>query len=108
MEVTKDNFDSLLPRILLDVADSFCVCLDFEFSGIFNQQLRTAASYSKGGGLSLQKRYEEVKEAAEKYQILQVGLTFVHEDEETGWKLLLFLYFSPGFHLTRLLSTKPI
>lgn len=103
MEVTKDNFDSLLPKILLDVADCFCVCLDFEFSGISNQQLRSHASSSEGGGLSLQKRYEEVKEAAEKYQILQVGLTFVLEDEESGWNyssffsFFLFSYLSSDF-----------
>lgn len=33
---------------------------------------------------SLQARYEEVKNSADKYQILQVGLTICHEDTKNG------------------------
>ncbi|KAF3483344.1 uncharacterized protein GIQ15_02668 [Arthroderma uncinatum] len=66
--------------MLQDIGDCSFVALDFEFSGIFNQKLRPAASYTDGD-LSLQKRYEEVKQAAEEYQILQVGITLVIEDK---------------------------
>ncbi|KAK2879521.1 hypothetical protein FQN49_000795 [Arthroderma sp. PD_2] len=65
--------------MLQDIGDCSFVALDFEFSGIFNQKLRPASSYTDGD-LSLQKRYEEVKQAAEEYQILQVGITLVIED----------------------------
>ncbi|EGE04293.1 CAF1 family ribonuclease [Trichophyton equinum CBS 127.97] len=81
MEVTRNNFSRLLPRMLQDIGDCSFVALDFEFSGIFNQKLRPASAYVDGD-LSLQKRYEEVKQAAEEYQILQVGLTLVVEDDQ--------------------------
>lgn len=87
MEVTKRNFTQLLPQILQAIGDCSFVALDFEFSGIFNQKLRPASSYADGD-LSLQKRYEEVKQAAEEYQILQVGITLVTEDSENGWRIL--------------------
>ncbi|EEQ31090.1 conserved hypothetical protein [Microsporum canis CBS 113480] len=87
MEVTKRNFTQLLPQILQAIGDCSFVALDFEFSGIFNQKLRPASSYADGD-LSLQKRYEEVKQAAEEYQILQVGITLVTEDSENGTYLL--------------------
>ncbi|KMP09051.1 hypothetical protein CIRG_08732 [Coccidioides immitis RMSCC 2394] len=74
MEVTKSSFSQALPRILNDIAESCCVALDLEFSGIFSKQDRKPSTDgSSGGGRTLQSRYEEVKEAAEKYQILQVG-----------------------------------
>ena len=87
MEVTRNNFSRLLPRMLQDIGDCSFVALDFEFSGIFNQKLRPASAYVDGD-LSLQKRYEEVKQAAEEYQILQVGLTLVVEDSQNGWRYL--------------------
>ncbi|OAL70460.1 hypothetical protein A7D00_5426 [Trichophyton violaceum] len=73
--------------MLQDIGDCSFVALDFEFSGIFNQKLRPASAYVDGD-LSLQKRYEEVKQAAEEYQILQVGLTLVVEDSQNGWRYL--------------------
>nr|KMM72055.1 hypothetical protein CPAG_08354 [Coccidioides posadasii RMSCC 3488] len=85
MEVTKSSFGQALPRILNDIAESCCVALDLEFSGIFSKQDRKPSTDgSSGGGRTLQSRYEEVKEAAEKYQILQVGLTFIREDVDRG------------------------
>ncbi|WEW61166.1 CAF1 family ribonuclease [Emydomyces testavorans] len=89
MEVTKLTFNRALPRILNDIADSCCVALDLEFSGIFSRQNRKApVDGSSGGGRTLQSRYEEVKEAAEKYQILQIGLTFIKEDIDDGTYIL--------------------
>lgn len=90
MEVTRNNFARLLPRMLQDIGDCSFVALDFEFSGIFNQKLRPASAYVDGD-LSLQKRYEEVKQAAEEYQILQVGLTLVVEDSENGWRSSFYI-----------------
>ncbi|KAK2745374.1 hypothetical protein FQN57_003717 [Myotisia sp. PD_48] len=83
MELTKTSFGRLLPQILEDLCLCHCLAFDFEFSGIFNRKLRPVSTDSSGG-LTLQKRYEEVKGAAEQYQILQVGITFIMEDTETG------------------------
>lgn len=100
MEVTRASFHTDLPRLLSDITESCCVALDLEFSGIFSRLNRTApANGSSDGGRSLQSRYEEVKEAAEKYQILQVGLTFIKEDAENGLEnsLLAWLPFLTSY-----------
>ncbi|EAW14551.1 CAF1 family ribonuclease [Aspergillus clavatus NRRL 1] len=75
MDVTAQSFAYHLPRILDELATCCFVSMDFEFSGI-----ATASSAPSSGSQTLQERYEEVKRSAEKYQILQVGLTICHED----------------------------
>lgn len=85
MDVTRASFHKDLPKLLSDVAESCCVALDLEFSGIFSRQDRsTQKNGSSDSGRSLQSRYEEVKQAAEKYQVLQIGLTFINEDVKNG------------------------
>src|SRR4030095_9370417 len=84
MDITKQAFYHHLPRILNDITECCFVALDLELSGIATRQCRGLA-----GKQSLQERYDEVKDAAEIYQILQIGLTFVREDVENGqtsWK----------------------
>lgn len=80
MDITSQNFPYFLPRILDDLASCCFVSLDFEFSGIARNNLPHKAT----GPQSLQLRYTEVKDAAEQYQILQIGLTICHEDTTTG------------------------
>ncbi|RHZ63090.1 CAF1 family ribonuclease [Aspergillus thermomutatus] len=79
MDVTAQSFPYHLPRILDDLATCCFVSMDFEFSGI-----ATASSNPNRGSQTLQDRYEEVKNSADKYQILQVGLTICHEDIENA------------------------
>ncbi|PKX99583.1 CAF1 family ribonuclease [Aspergillus novofumigatus IBT 16806] len=79
MDVTAQTFPYHLPRILDDLATCCFVSMDFEFSGI-----ATTSSNPNRGSQTLQARYEEVKNSADKYQILQVGLTICHEDTENA------------------------
>ncbi|GIJ89375.1 hypothetical protein Asppvi_008315 [Aspergillus pseudoviridinutans] len=79
MDVTAQSFPYHLPRILDDLATCCFVSMDFEFSGI-----ATTFSNPNRGSQTLQARYEEVKSSADKYQILQVGLTICHEDIENA------------------------
>ena len=79
MEVSSRQFCSELVKILQLIADSHFVALDLEFSGIPSRRTRGGR-----GRLSLQQVYEEVREAAKQYQVLQVGLTIVEEDAQTG------------------------
>lgn len=76
MDVSAATFHYHLPRILSELSTCCFVSLDFEFSGI--------ATGRSGGATSLQVRYDEVKAAADKYTIVQVGLTIVHEDTQSG------------------------
>ncbi|QSS59973.1 CAF1 family ribonuclease [Histoplasma capsulatum] len=85
MDVTKQSFSQHLPRLLNDLAESTFVALDLEFSGIVARQSGPSpGSDLWGEKQTLQERYEEVKYAAETYQVLQIGLTFAREDTETG------------------------
>lgn len=76
--VTELTWSQHLPHILKDLSDCTFVALDCEFSGIPSQQPRAARRQT------LQERYAESKDAAQKYQILQIGLTIVKEDAVTG------------------------
>lgn len=81
MEVTGQTFVyHHLPRILDDLASCCFVSIDFEFSGIAKAPRGPAAQ----GRQTLQQRYDETKRAAERYSIVQVGLTVCHEDIKTG------------------------
>lgn len=77
MDLTSANFASELPWVLNEIAASCFVAMDLEMSGI-------PLSIKQQGHKSLQNHYLENKAAAEKYQILQIGLTICREDKESG------------------------
>ncbi|KAI9702583.1 MAG: hypothetical protein M1836_001063 [Candelina mexicana] len=84
MDVDKHSFQSLLLDILTAISRAHFVSIDFEFSGISSRQSFKPAAFEGAdtGKQTLQERYEETKEAAERYQILQIGLTCVEENVE--------------------------
>ena len=86
MDVNRNTFQSQLPLILKAIAASRFVTLDLELSGIPSRQIGQARAPGRGedGKQTLQERYEETKKAAERYQILQLGLTCVEEDLDRG------------------------
>ncbi|PGH35553.1 hypothetical protein GX50_01655 [[Emmonsia] crescens] len=103
MDVTKHSFNQHLPRILNDLVESSFVALDLEFSGIVTRQSGPSLGSSlRGGKQTLQARYEEVKDAAQTYQVLQIGLTFARKDVETGTYVLR----PYNFHLNPVLDQK--
>ena len=79
MDITVQTFSSQFPGLLQDLSTCCFVSIDFEFSGV-----SCIPGKPSRGCQSLQERYAETKSAADKYQILQVGLTICHEDTETG------------------------
>ena len=86
MDVTGHTFESQLPFIIEAITDSRFVSFDLELSGIPGKQAGQTRTQGKreDGKQTLQERYEETKRAAERYQILQLGLTCVQEDLERG------------------------
>ncbi|KAJ5159591.1 uncharacterized protein N7482_006595 [Penicillium canariense] len=77
MDLTAANFANYLPWVLHELSSCCFVALDLEMSGI-------ALSVRNQGFKTLQKHYENNKAAAEKYQVLQVGLTVCHEDKKNA------------------------
>ena len=86
MDITRFSFGAKLPILLKSISLAHFVAIDFEFSGI-HTKLPSVRSGADSGKQTLQERYKECKEAAEKYQILQVGITCVEEDKATGQHL---------------------
>ena len=86
MDISSINFQNQLPYILEAIATAHFVALDLELSGIPGQQPNRwkAEAEHSGGKPTLQQRYEETKIAAERYQVLQCGITCVREDKERG------------------------
>lgn len=97
MDVTHRTFHNLLPSLLAAIADAHFIAIDLELSGIPGQQVNKAkAPGSRAGGKpSLQERYEETKAAAEKYQVLQLGITCVGENRNRGTAMLSADWTSP-------------
>ncbi|KAJ5783064.1 hypothetical protein N7457_004838 [Penicillium paradoxum] len=79
MDVTTVTFPDCLPSILNDISTSCFVSVDFELSGVV---FKPSAPQSRTQ--TVEERYVEAKAAAERYQILQVGLTTCHEDKENA------------------------
>lgn len=74
MDVDRDSFTALLPTILKRISTAHFVAFDFEHSGIPTQRI------DRNGKPSLQQKYSDIKAAAERYHILQVGITCVEWD----------------------------
>jgi len=77
MEVNKDEFYLALLPLLRHTANAEFVAVDLEMSGI-------GSNTKRDGKPTLQQVYEQMKSAAETYQVLQVGITFIEKDEERG------------------------
>ncbi|KAJ5918589.1 Ribonuclease CAF1 [Penicillium verhagenii] len=75
MDVTAASLPRLLPWILHQISRSSFVAIDLEFSGI-----SIVPTSEAKGNLPLQEQYLKMKAAAEKYQVLQIGLTICEED----------------------------
>lgn len=77
MEVNKNNFFWALPGILEDIQKSRFVAIDVEMSGI-SSTLGHASQKE-----SMQDAYTKAKDAAENFQVLQIGFTFGRFDERS-------------------------
>ncbi len=87
MDITGDTFEQNLQAMLEQLSTAHFVAFDLEFSGISTKTLQKITLGEQTNGTrkqSLQQRYEEIRDAAEKYTVLQVGFTIVKENEEIG------------------------
>jgi hypothetical protein len=96
MDISRSLFPLELVNIIQLIADSYFISFDLEFSGIAGRRKDRKKP-------TLQEVYEEIKDAAGQYQVLQVGLTLVHEDLLTGRMSKSNDIFKPG-HLPLCLS----
>lgn len=79
MEVDAASFAHHLLGLFIHISEADFVSFDLELSGI-PSRLPNRPPRPGGGKFSLEERYAETKEAADRYQILQVGLTCARFD----------------------------
>jgi len=84
MDVDEAGFWPQLLPILRSICDATFVVIDVEMSGIPMKGYGSNDRTYVVGKPSLQQLYEETREAALKYQILQIGITCIEEDHERG------------------------
>lgn len=85
MDVTRQNFHAHLPMLLESISNAAFIAIDLELSGISTRSKNLArGGRARAEAWSLQERYQDVKLAAEKYQVLQVGFTCVELLHEQG------------------------
>ncbi|KAI1769250.1 CAF1-domain-containing protein [Hypoxylon sp. FL1150] len=90
MEVDRDNFYWMLPHILDEMQNAQFVAIDIEMSGI-------ASGYCHK--TPIPDAYTKIKEASERYQILQIGFTFIrYLEKPNGYTTrTISCYVSPLF-----------
>jgi len=80
MEIDRSNFWRLLPQVLEAISDADYVSFDLEMTGV---------GFKSGPKIlepSAEEIYQQAKEAAQVYQVLQVGLTCLQHDQKSGGK----------------------
>ncbi|OAL48173.1 CAF1-domain-containing protein [Pyrenochaeta sp. DS3sAY3a] len=78
MEVDAASFPYHLLGLFIDISEADFVSFDLEFSGIPSRLPNKSAR--RPGRCTLEERYAETKEGADRYQILQVGITCARFD----------------------------
>jgi poly(A)-specific ribonuclease len=97
MDVDASQFRKCLLPILRDICQAKIVTFDLEMSGISTKPKSGAGERTFNiGKPTLQQQYEEMKYAAETYQVLQMGITCVSEDCEKGMAHLCIDNIIPG------------
>ena len=90
MEVDQAHYPQQLLSILKHISSAAFVTIDLEMSGIATRPKNGYKSRDSGRP-TLQQQYEETKDAAETFQVLQIGITCVEEDIEKGKIYLLLI-----------------
>ena len=75
MNVTRENFVDVLPKILSDLSTASYVAMDFEMTGLNIQESDQMES--------IEERYAKMSTGAQYFSIVQCGLDIVHIDEKT-------------------------
>ncbi|KAF1961827.1 CAF1-domain-containing protein [Byssothecium circinans] len=75
MDVTAATYPHQLLGLLINISEADFVSFDLELTGIPSHLPKKEPWKPRSGRKSLQDRYAETKEAADRYHILQVGIT---------------------------------
>jgi len=77
MDVTRHNFQSLLPEIQEAINDASFICIDGEFTGL--NAYRNISPYDLP-----QQRYDKLQESSRQFLLIQFGICTFHYDPKNG------------------------
>lgn len=77
MDIDATNFWQTLPKVLEAISKADYVSVDLEMTGVRIKQLARPSTRP-----SLQQIYQEARDGAEAFQVLEVGLTCIRWDDE--------------------------
>jgi poly(A)-specific ribonuclease len=80
MEITSENYWESLPGVLEAMAAATYVSVDVEMTGLYSKNTTTNAK------TALNAIYEQAKEASERFQIVQFGLSCISYHKSTKGK----------------------
>ncbi len=89
MDIDRFNFHGELIPILRSIANASFVAIDLEMSGITTRRRYHLGDRSLNSERpTVEDLYQDMKNAAETYQVVQLGITCVEQDSEKGEKIL--------------------
>jgi len=77
MDITRHNFQSLLPEIEEAIKDASFICIDGEFTGL--NAYRNISPYDLP-----QQRYDKLQESSRQFLLIQFGICTFHYDPKNG------------------------
>lgn len=80
MDIDAASYPHELLALLISISEADFVSLDLEFTGIPSRMPGKEPWKPRQGRKTLEDRYQETRAAADRYHILQVGLTCAHFD----------------------------
>ena len=93
MDVDHEHFRKQLLPILRNIANADFVTFDLEMSGISTRPKYSSGDRSRDVSKpTLEQQYQELKSAAEAFQVLQMGITCVGEDRDKGERSFFLLH----------------
>ncbi|KAK1709270.1 ribonuclease H-like domain-containing protein [Colletotrichum lupini] len=94
MEISSENFWRQLPKILLSIAKCRYVAIDVEMTGIMDR-----GSENRHDNPTNQQTYESAKNVASKFNVFELGITFVEKLSDGTYKTETYSFtVSPYLH----------
>lgn len=104
MEVTRENFEEMLPLVEASIREADYIAFDCEFSGI-STRLETEHSELD----SPEDRYQKVKEVVEEFAAIQIGICpFTWHEESKEYRARPFNFYVYPISKDRLQSRDSI
>ncbi|KAH9523435.1 Poly(A)-specific ribonuclease pnldc1 [Bulinus truncatus] len=89
IEITRQNYDSLFPKIEYAIENADFISVDTEFTGLFYNELCKPSLFDNSA-----ERYAKLKASVQKFTLSQIGITtFVRNAKENSYTAETFYFY---------------